>query len=137
MAKRGLPSLMFIVSFLICLSACAPNSDPPAASSPNSIASLELFPPENVRQIFKRSCESCHGYDGRGISGIAPDMLRPSNRTAEQWAKYFSSSTNEPRGQHPGGQMPSAVWMNQGEINTVAAYLAQLNGQVPAPAEAP
>ena len=87
--------------------------------------------------LSAHGCETCHGYDGRGIYGVAPDMLRPSKRSVSDWINYFSAPPNAPPSLHPGAQMPSAVWMNRDEITAMAAYLAQLNGQDAAPAEAP
>lgn len=88
-----------------------------------SVASIETLMPERVRTVFSRSCESCHGMDGHGIVGIAPDFRQSAQRSPDQWQKYF----NDPKGAHPGGQMPTLLWLNQDEIKSVAEYLSTLH----------
>lgn len=104
-------------------------------------ASVETFLPSEVRTIFQRSCESCHGPDSKGIAGVAPSILQRSKRSAEEWAKYFSdlpgTSPVESKSAHPGARLPSTIWMNPDEIKAVAGFLANLNGQSSAPAETP
>jgi len=126
-------SLILIVCFFAAFVACKAEPKREAASAPTSVASLETYLPESVRTIFKRSCESCHGYDGHGIAGVAPDMLRTFGRKPEEWENYFVN----PQSLHPGAQMPSTVWMSQDEIKTVAAFLANLTNRNSMPAEAP
>lgn len=118
---------------LSCLTAaCTVNPEhEPLSPPPASVVSVETFPPDSVRAIFKRSCESCHGYDGRGIAGIAPDMLRTFGHKAEEWESYFINS----KGLHPGAQMPSTIWMSQDEIKAVANFLANLNERAAVVAE--
>ena len=130
--KRQLPTFTLILVCFAVFGACRVEPEREATPAPASIASVEPFLPESVRNIFKRSCESCHGYDGRGIAGIAPDMLRSFGHKAEEWERYFINSQST----HPGAQMPSTVWMSQDEIKTVAAFLANLpnpNDRVIAP----
>jgi len=131
--KSRLPVFVFTLCCFTALAACTARSEPEIAPPPASVASVETFLPDGVRVIFKRSCESCHGYDGRGIAGIAPDMLRSFGHKAEEWEKYFIN----PQGAHPGAQMPSTVWMSQDEIKTFASFLASLNARDAAPVETP
>jgi mono/diheme cytochrome c family protein len=119
-----LPRLILIVCCFAAFVACKAEPEREAPSAPTSVASIETFLPESMRTIFKRSCESCHGYDGHGIAGVAPDMLRSSGRKPEEWENYFVN----PLSLHPGAQMPSTVWMSQDEIKAVAAFLANLPG---------
>ncbi len=132
---------MILLTFLAALGACAATSEHETASPSTQTASVETFLPSEVRTIFQRSCESCHAPDGKGIAGIAPSILRPSERNAEQWTKYFSeipgASANESKSLHPGARLPSTIWMNPDEIKAVARFLANLNGQVSPPAETP
>ena len=120
--KNRLSSLILIVFCFAAFGACAVEPEREAPSAPTSVTSVETFLPENVRTIFKRSCEACHGYDGHGIAGVAPDMLRSLGHKPEEWENYFVN----PQSVHPGAQMPSTVWMSQDEIKTVAAFLANL-----------
>ena len=119
-AVKRRPQLLILILFCFAIvGACTVQPEREAAPEATSVASLEPFLPESMRTIFKRSCESCHGYDGHGIAGIAPDMLRSFGHQAEEWEHYFQTN-------HPGAQMPSTVWMSQDEIKTVAAFLANL-----------
>ena len=86
------------------------------------IASVEGFMSEPLRTVFRRSCESCHGIDGQGIAGIAPDLRRSKSRSPEEWEAYL----RHPGDSHPVAQMPP-VWLDQDEIKIVAAYLADLS----------
>jgi mono/diheme cytochrome c family protein len=132
---------MAILVFLVALGACAATSERETASPAKQTASVETFLPSEVRIIFRRSCESCHGPDSKGIAGVAPSILRPSERSAEEWIKYFSeipgASPNESKSLHPGARLPSTIWMNPDEVKAVAGFLAKLNGQSSTPAETP
>lgn len=112
---------------LAALAACAATPEHQSAASTAS-AGVEPFLPSEVRAVFQRSCQTCHGPDGKGITGVAPGIPRASNRSAEDWIKYFSetpgASTNEIPGLHPGARLPSTIWMNPDEIKAVATFLA-------------
>ncbi len=77
--------------------------------------------PEQVRVVFKRSCESCHGVDGHGIAGVAPSLSRANRRSAGEWGKYLKDS----RKAHPVSQLPP-VWLDDEEVIAVAEYMANL-----------
>jgi hypothetical protein len=84
------------------------------------LSSVEGFMPERVWIIFKRSCESCHGFNGRGIAGVAPDLKQGRSRTEAQWSDYLRNSKNI----HPVTQLPP-VWLDTDEIIAMSAYLAR------------
>jgi mono/diheme cytochrome c family protein len=86
------------------------------------VASVEAFMPERMRLIFKRSCESCHGIDGRGIAGIAPALRRDNHRSMDEWGRYLRESHKA----HPVSQGPP-LWLDDDEIKAVAEYLAIIN----------
>ena len=88
------------------------------------IASVEGFMSEPLRTVFRRSCESCHGIDGQGIAGIAPDLRRSKSRSPEEWEAYLRTSSDS----HPVAQTPP-VWLDEDEIKIVAAYLADLSSE--------
>jgi len=120
--KSRVSSFLLIIFCFAAFGACTVAPEREAAPKPATVASVETFLPDSVRVVFKRSCESCHGYDGHGIAGIAPDMLRSFGHKQEEWEAYFVN----PQSVHPGAQMPSTVWMNHDEIKAVAAFLANL-----------
>ncbi len=129
--------LLLLFAVLTALSACATTPESESAASAPPTASVETYLPSEVRTIFQRSCQSCHGPDNQGLAGIAPDILQGSNRSAENWIKYFNESSDAAVRSHPGARLPSTIWMNPDEIKTVATFLANRNNQPPAPAEAP
>jgi mono/diheme cytochrome c family protein len=86
------------------------------------VTSIEAFMPERMRLIFKRSCESCHGIDGQGITGIAPAMRRDNHRSMDDWGRYLRESHHV----HPISQGPP-LWLDDDEIKAVAEYLAIIN----------
>lgn len=81
----------------------------------------EDFMPEQVRVVFSRSCQSCHGPDGRGIAAIAPGLHRAGHRDAAEWDKYLRNS----RDAHPVGH-PPPLWLDADEIKAMATYLDSL-----------
>jgi mono/diheme cytochrome c family protein len=85
------------------------------------VTSVEIYMPEPVRAIFKRSCESCHGVDGRGITGVAPNLKYARHRSTVEWEKYLKT----PHSAHPVSQI-SPVWLDGDEIKTMAEYLSDL-----------
>jgi mono/diheme cytochrome c family protein len=83
--------------------------------------SVEGFMPEQVRAIYRRSCQSCHGLDGRGIVGVAPDLKRVRYRGAAEWERYLRN----PQSAHPVSRVPP-VWLDDNEIKVMAEYLFML-----------
>jgi mono/diheme cytochrome c family protein len=115
--------LILLLSSFCLMGACLNNS---ATSDQERLGlhvpSVEAFMPERMRLIFKRSCESCHGIDGQGISGIAPALRRDNHRSMDEWGRYLRES----RDAHPVSQGPP-LWLDDDEIKAVAEYLAVIN----------
>jgi mono/diheme cytochrome c family protein len=78
----------------------------------------EDFMPEQARVIYVRSCASCHGPDGHGITAVAPDIYRAGYRPREEWEKYLRESANA----HPVAHSPP-LWLNAEEMQDMAEYL--------------
>jgi mono/diheme cytochrome c family protein len=78
----------------------------------------EDFMPERVRVIYVRSCASCHGPDGRGVTAVAPDLYRARPRSSEEWEKYLRDSADA----HPVAH-PPPLWLSAEEIKDMAEYL--------------
>lgn len=112
--------VIILVTASILLAACsADKSSDTLHEGFSEVKSVETIMPENVREIYRRSCESCHGIDGRGIVGVAPGLLNPRRRSFDEWNKYL----RDPQTVHPVGNMPP-VWMLDDEIRLMAEYLA-------------
>jgi len=78
----------------------------------------EDFMPERIRTVYVRSCASCHGPDGHGITAVAPDLYRAKYRSAEEWEKYLRDSGEA----HPVGNQPP-LWLDPDEMKEMAEYL--------------
>ncbi|MGH9855072.1 MAG: c-type cytochrome [Blastocatellia bacterium] len=78
----------------------------------------EDFMPERTRIVYVRSCASCHGPDGHGITAIAPNLYRAKHRPPEEWEKYLRDSA----GAHPVGH-PPPLWLDADEMKDMAGYL--------------
>src|SRR5215510_11416810 len=78
----------------------------------------EDFMPERTRTIYVRSCASCHGPDGHGITAVAPDLYRAKHRDAEEWEKYLRDSGDA----HPVGY-PPPLWLDPEEMKVMSEYL--------------
>jgi mono/diheme cytochrome c family protein len=84
----------------------------------------EDFMPERVRVIYVRSCASCHGPDGHGVSAVAPDLYRAKYRSREDWEKYLRDSADA----HPVTH-PPPLWLNEEEMKNMAEYLESATWQ--------
>jgi mono/diheme cytochrome c family protein len=78
----------------------------------------EDFMPGRVRAIYVRSCASCHGPDGQGITAVAPDLYRARHRGADEWEKYLRDSADA----HPVGHQ-APLWLDPDEVKDMAEYL--------------
>lgn len=116
------------LSLSLLLGGCAAPHSEVIDARPEAVASIEKLMPAGARVAFRRSCISCHGLDGRGIVGVAPDLTKARARTADEWEKYL----RDPQSGHPGSQTPALFWLNADEIKAVAAFLARQNDPVAA-----
>lgn len=83
--------------------------------------SIEPLMPEQVRQVFIRSCESCHGPNGQGLVGVAPDLRRVAPRSVPEWDRYLRESKRV----HPVNSA-APLWLTADEIRVMAVYLTTL-----------
>ncbi|MFM8395453.1 MAG: c-type cytochrome [Acidobacteriota bacterium] len=113
----------WLVPVLVFVAACR-SGEEPAATSLSSGPSLEPLRPERVREIFTRSCESCHGPQGYGITGVAPDLRRIASRKSEEWGRYLRT----PGRSHP-VDSPPPRWLTADEIELMAQYLVTIPTQ--------
>jgi mono/diheme cytochrome c family protein len=86
-------------------------------------SSIEPLMPVAVRQAFSRSCAACHGPDGWGIIGIAPDLRKAPARGADQWEIFLRQTTIS----HP-ADSPPPVWLTTEESRSMAAWLVTIGG---------
>ena len=118
--KERRQKLILLFSFSCLLSGCLRDSTIKKDDTVENLPSVEGFMPERVWIIFKRSCESCHGFNGRGIAGVAPDLKGVRPRTEAQWNGYLRNSKSA----HPVSQAPP-VWLDADEIIAMSEYLAR------------
>ena len=90
-------------------------------SGPNSV---ELAPvmPEKVQVAFERSCKSCHGPEGQGITNLAPDLRRAPRRGLANWVKYLKDE----KGAHSSAKIPAMASLTDEDYEAIGAYLADL-----------
>jgi mono/diheme cytochrome c family protein len=91
---------------------------------PREKIGAEDFMPEGVRVIYVRSCASCHGPDGHGVTAVAPDLYRARYRSREEWEKYLHDSADA----HPVAH-PPPLWLNKDEMRKMAEYLESATRQ--------
>ncbi len=111
---------MLLLAGVCVFGGCKSSQPNEEQARPMELSSVENLMPERVQAVFNRSCASCHGHDGHGITGIAPDLRNASRRSASDWLQYFSSSKSP----HPGSTTPSTMWMTRDEITAVANFLS-------------
>lgn len=84
----------------------------------------EDFMPGPARAVYARSCGSCHGMDGHGVTAVAPDLYRAKYRTQEEWEKYLRDSADA----HPVTN-PPPLWLDKEEIKNMAEFLESATRQ--------
>ena len=86
----------------------------------------EDFMPERARIPYMRSCASCHGPGGHGITAVAPDIYRAKHRSVEEWEKYLRDSKDA----HPVGN-PPPLWLDADEMKIMAEFLEAITQRNP------
>jgi mono/diheme cytochrome c family protein len=96
----------------------------PAASSATSAPTAELEPvmPEKVQVAFERNCKSCHGPEGHGITGVAPDLRRAPRRSLSEWVAYMKDQ----KGAHSNTKIPAMASLTEDDFEAIGGYLADL-----------
>lgn len=111
---------------LVATSGCRRDDEAgkPAGVEDESLApSREPLMPPEVRSVFARSCASCHGPDGRGIIGVAPDLSRVERREVDQWVTFLRQPGTTTASPHP-FRSPPPVWLTEEELWSMARWLA-------------
>lgn len=101
---------------LLLLGGCRSKNEEPTLGAGRP--SIEPLMPEPVRRIFIRSCQSCHGPNGQGIAGVAPDLRRIRSRSIAEWDRFLRESARV----HP-VSAPAPLWLTADEMKTMSAYL--------------
>lgn len=78
--------------------------------------------PEKVQVAFEQNCKSCHGLDGHGINGIAPDLRRSAYRNLADWIKYLKDE----KGTHSSAKIPAMASLTDADYEALGGYLADL-----------
>jgi mono/diheme cytochrome c family protein len=128
-------SLLFLTLTFIVYVACSNQSSTttPAttaadstANTTSSVASpaaeLEPVMPEKVQVAFERNCKSCHGPDGHGITGVAPDLRRSARRSLSEWIALMKDE----KGAHSNTKIPAMASLTEDDFEAIGGYLADL-----------
>jgi mono/diheme cytochrome c family protein len=90
-------------------------------------------------RLYAQRCTVCHGRDGRGQNGMAPDFFEEWHRltkTDEELAGNIRNDFRSPDGFYNAASCPSHALTDE-ELGDVVAYLRELTGyQMNAPFEA-
>ena len=136
MQTRLLPLLLLILSF-VCYVGCSKESGTPAAetstsnaaasasspvATPAPAAELEPVMPEKVQVAFEQNCKSCHGPDGHGITGVAPDLRKAARRNLSEWVTYMKDQ----KGVHSNTRIPAMSSLTEDDFEAIGGYLADL-----------
>src|SRR5262249_17735353 len=125
--RRGLSILAICVAAVLSV-ACAnrgakPDEDERGDRRREKIGA-EDFMPGPARVIYARSCASCPGPDGHGVTAVAPDLYRARYRPRGEWEKYLRNSATA----HPVAH-PPPLWLNEEEMKNMAEYLESATRQ--------
>jgi mono/diheme cytochrome c family protein len=126
-ARRGMSILAICLAaglFVDCASRGSKTDEDERGDRRREKIGAEDFMPGPARVIYVRSCASCHGPDGHGVTAVAPDLYRARYRPREEWEKYLRDSANA----HPVSQ-PPPLWLNEEEIKTMAEFLESATRQ--------
>jgi mono/diheme cytochrome c family protein len=135
-------SLLLLVAFIGLYLACSnpsrideaasasPTSNPAASPATVAATTAELEPvmPEKVQVAFEQNCKSCHGPDGHGITGVAPDIRRAPRRNLKEWVAYL----NDQKGVHSQTKIPAMASLIEKDYEALGGYLADLTQNNPA-----
>ena len=126
-SRRGLSILATCVAAVLCVD-CASQGvktgEDERGDRRREKIGAEDFMPEPVRVIYVRSCASCHGPDGHGVTAVAPDLYRARHRPSEEWEKYLRESADA----HPVAH-PPPLWLSDEEMKNMAEYLESATRQ--------
>lgn len=126
-SRQGLQVLAICVAaglFVDCSTQGAKVEENERVERPREKIGVEDFMPESARVIYVRSCDSCHGPDGHGVTAVAPDLYRARYRSREEWEKYLRDSADA----HPVAH-PPPLWLNKEETQKMAEYLESATRQ--------
>jgi mono/diheme cytochrome c family protein len=126
-SRQGLQVLAICVAaglFVDCSTQGANVEKNERVERPREKIGAEDFMPESARVIYVRSCASCHGPDGHGVTAVAPDLYRARYRSRKEWEKYLRDSADA----HPVAH-PPPLWLDNDEMKKMAEYLESATRQ--------
>ncbi|MFC1685164.1 c-type cytochrome [Pseudomonadota bacterium] len=85
------------------------------------------------RDIYSRKCAACHGQDGRGKAGMAPDFVEEWHRftqSDEVLAGHIRNEYSSPDGFYTVASCPQHV-LNDEEMEDLLSYLRKLVDRMP------
>lgn len=88
--------------------------------------------PEKVQVAFEQNCKSCHGPEGHGINGVAPDLRRASRWSLPEWVAYLKDQ----KGPHSQTKIPAMASLTDDDYEAIGGYLADLTQNNPPAADA-
>jgi mono/diheme cytochrome c family protein len=117
-SRRSLQVLAVCAAAILLIDCASRDDKDESVNRRQEKIGAEDFMPERARVIYVRSCASCHGPDGHGVTAVAPDLYRARHRSVEEWEKFLRESA----GAHPVAH-PPPLWLNAEETKDMAEYL--------------
>lgn len=116
----GLVGLVLALAVLgVGYSAFAPTGNTASADS------VDASTIAHGKDLYDRSCISCHGSNLQGVDGKGPSLIG-----AGQAMTYFQLSTGRMPAKANGAEMPSAIpfFKSEKDIDAIAAYVQSMGG---------
>ena len=82
------------------------------------------------KRLYSQRCAVCHGQDGRGRNGMAPNFFEEWHRltkTDDELAENIRNDYSSPDGFYDAGSCPPHTLTDE-DMDDVLAYLRQLTG---------
>ncbi|VAX10947.1 hypothetical protein MNBD_GAMMA26-1780 [hydrothermal vent metagenome] len=89
--------------------------------------------PENGQRLYSQRCVMCHGMDGRGRRGMAPDFFKEWSRFSKSDDELANSIRDDYRstnGNYGAGGCPQHM-LSDGQMEDLLSYLRALTERKP------
>ncbi len=122
--RRTLAAVAVMLGLAAAMLAVA--ADRPARAAPGAAIAAAAADPglEAGRRLFVQGCSDCHGFDARGIDGVAPDLHGVGALSADFYLRTGRMPMDDPRDQ----PVRSDPAYGRAQIDALVAYVASLGG---------
>jgi ubiquinol-cytochrome c reductase cytochrome c subunit len=118
---------LLLGAFAVTAWAGAPSSSTSAATEFAATVSAPTRKVAEGRELFETSCSSCHGFEGKGVKGLAPSLVGAGEGAAD----FYLRTGRMPLGQVGDEPLRADPRFGNAEIEALDAYVGSL-GEGPA-----